>query len=433
MDFVIDPEFKDVIPPLAAEEFAALEKSIADHGCRDPLVVWKDGDGVTRLLDGHNRFAICNRLGKRFKIVSVDLPDRNAALCWIIDNQAGRRNISKFSLVELKLRKDEVLRRQAKENQRRSRGRGKKGSSMEETLRRHVDKAIAAEAGVSSATVYRVRQMLRHCRPDELDKVRAGDRSINETYKELRRRQRHEAFVERCRSRAREFSQQGGTDDLGVLHGDFKKIAAQQIEAGTVDLIFTDPPFSKESLSLYADLGRVAKRVLKPGGSLICFVPSYFLPQVISALDKHLQYFWVLACVHGGGNKHELRLAGKNLVNRWKPMLWYTNGPRSNRVNYVRDCVESEMDKTHHEWGQGVPEARYYIENVTLPGDLVFDPFCGGGTVLLAAAELHRQWIGTDIAKNACLTARSRLAAVFGQNERKNSPKRVKNSSPKSK
>ena len=34
-------------------------------------------------------------------------------------------------------------------------------------------------------------------------------------------------------------------------------------------------------------------------------------------------------------------------------------------------------------------------------GDLVFDPFCGGGTTLVAAEELERQWAGVDIEPTA--------------------------------
>lgn len=46
--------------PLAPEEYAQLEANI--EGCRDPLVVW---DGT--LIDGHNRFEICSKLGLPFK------------------------------------------------------------------------------------------------------------------------------------------------------------------------------------------------------------------------------------------------------------------------------------------------------------------------------------------------------------------------------
>ena len=41
------------------------------------------------------------------------------------------------------------------------------------------------------------------------------------------------------------------------------------------------------------------------------------------------------------------------------------------------------------------------IEASSNPGDLVFDPFCGCATTLVAADHLHRQWIGIDISSKA--------------------------------
>ena len=34
-------------------------------------------------------------------------------------------------------------------------------------------------------------------------------------------------------------------------------------------------------------------------------------------------------------------------------------------------------------------------------GDIVFDPFCGCATTLVAADRLHRQWVGIDISSKA--------------------------------
>jgi DNA modification methylase len=42
-------------------------------------------------------------------------------------------------------------------------------------------------------------------------------------------------------------------------------------------------------------------------------------------------------------------------------------------------------------------------------GDVVLDPFCGSGTVCLAAKELNRNYIGIDLYKNYCELAEKRL------------------------
>lgn len=85
----IDAEFSKLLPPLSLDELAELEASILDEGVRDPLIVWR---GV--LLDGSNRLAIATKHGLPYREQEIDLPDRDAALAWIIRNQLGRRNLS---------------------------------------------------------------------------------------------------------------------------------------------------------------------------------------------------------------------------------------------------------------------------------------------------------------------------------------------------
>lgn len=85
----IDDQFKLLIPPLSSEEREQLEQNIAQDGCREPLCVWN-----SIILDGHNRYEICTRLGIPFTVVHVFLKTRDDAIAWICANQLGRRNIS---------------------------------------------------------------------------------------------------------------------------------------------------------------------------------------------------------------------------------------------------------------------------------------------------------------------------------------------------
>jgi hypothetical protein len=108
----INPEFHSLIPPLSPEEYAGLEASILAEGCRDFLVTWNG-----TLLDGHNRYAICQKHDVRFQHLPIDLPDENAAKAWIIRNQFNRRNITLTTRCELAEKLAEALRPRAKENQ----------------------------------------------------------------------------------------------------------------------------------------------------------------------------------------------------------------------------------------------------------------------------------------------------------------------------
>ena len=142
---IIDPEFQSLIPPLAPEEYTQLEANILAEGCRDALVVWAippsekckecgsdwrraeeityvrhieefneygelvdnyayeslwncdccndPEEGFFILLDGHNRYEICQKHDRLFSYREINLASRQAAINWIINNQLGRRNL----------------------------------------------------------------------------------------------------------------------------------------------------------------------------------------------------------------------------------------------------------------------------------------------------------------------------------------------------
>ncbi len=85
----IDTEFKNLIRPLNREEYAQLEANLVLDGCRDPITVWNG-----TIVDGHNRYEVCNRLHIPYAIQEVSFDGREEATIWICANQLGRRNIT---------------------------------------------------------------------------------------------------------------------------------------------------------------------------------------------------------------------------------------------------------------------------------------------------------------------------------------------------
>ena len=86
----VDPEFRDLLPKLSATELASLEASIERDGCRDHIITWANNDDT--IVDGHNRYEICRRLGVQFKTKAVTFVDRDAVKEFIYSNQDARRN-----------------------------------------------------------------------------------------------------------------------------------------------------------------------------------------------------------------------------------------------------------------------------------------------------------------------------------------------------
>ena len=87
MEPKIDPEFKALLAPLSAEQYAGLEEDILDRGCLDTIKLWND-----TIIDGHNRFSICMRHGVIFQTEELDFDSREDAIEWMIRNQLNRRN-----------------------------------------------------------------------------------------------------------------------------------------------------------------------------------------------------------------------------------------------------------------------------------------------------------------------------------------------------
>lgn len=92
-ELVIDPDLESLCPPLTTEELATLRESIAADGCRDAITVWATGDTET-IVDGHNRYRICQELCQSFRVRVLAFADKDAAKIWMCRNQLGRRNLS---------------------------------------------------------------------------------------------------------------------------------------------------------------------------------------------------------------------------------------------------------------------------------------------------------------------------------------------------
>lgn len=180
---VIDPEFRQLIPPLTDEELASLEEGILRDGCLDPLIIWQE---QRLLLDGHNRKEICDRYGVDYTTREISLPDRDTAERWIIEHQFGRRNLTPFQRAELALRLKPILAAEAKEKQREA-GRNKLPQTLAEASDDGETRQRLAElAGVSHGTMAKADFIAQHADEDTKDKLRRGETSIHAEYTKLK-------------------------------------------------------------------------------------------------------------------------------------------------------------------------------------------------------------------------------------------------------
>ena len=190
MSIIVDKEFKNLIPPLSAEEYTQLERNILKDGIRDALIVWRTSPTDYTIIDGHNRFQIAAaHHGINFKVKEMDFADRDEAKLWIIRNQLGRRNLQLIDKVTLEDRKRSILAEQAAK---RNTGRPKKGDkkscpvSRQEKRENSTDYKIAKAAGTSEDTVRKVRAINESSDEKLKEQVRSGDVSINQAYRAVK-------------------------------------------------------------------------------------------------------------------------------------------------------------------------------------------------------------------------------------------------------
>ncbi|HEU5320305.1 MAG TPA: site-specific DNA-methyltransferase [Methylomirabilota bacterium] len=247
------------------------------------------------------------------------------------------------------------------------------------------------------------------------------------------------------------------TTDRGALyHADCHDLLAA-LRDGVIDCVFADPPFN-----LGKDYGAGAARdalarrdylewslqwldgcvrVLSPGGAL--FV--YILPRWGYHLAAHLE-------ARGLSFRHWIALSMKGTFPRGRKLypahygiLYFTKGrPKTfNRVRVpvpvCRHCGKDVKDYGGHRkhlhpaglsltdlWEDTAParhrrfKARWHVNELkpaiparciqiaTNEGDVVLDPFGGGGSTFEAAEALNRRWLGTELTTVAAIRARLR-------------------------
>jgi DNA modification methylase len=193
---------------------------------------------------------------------------------------------------------------------------------------------------------------------------------------------------------------------ITIQTGDFRTLGAS-LAGESVDLILTDPPYPAEYLPLWGDLGALAARVLKPGGFLVAYSGQLWLDEVIAMLREHLTWYWQDILLLPGGKS---RVNGRKKFQEFKPVLVYVKEPFKRIREWGPDIIVSPApSKRYHEWGQSLAPIKELVGRYSNPGDLVCDPFLGGGTTALACLLTGRRCIGYELDPETADIARHRI------------------------
>jgi DNA modification methylase len=180
-----------------------------------------------------------------------------------------------------------------------------------------------------------------------------------------------------------------------IITGDARELS-KEITDKSIDLIFTDPPYIKKFMYLYDWLSDEGTRVLKDDGFLMCYAGIYWKSQIFRTMERNLEYFWDFVLLDSGNSAIMWQ---RKIISRYKSLLCFRK-PGFNALphtNVLSSWVGGGEDKRFHTWGQDESSARYYIDCFSKPGNVVFDPFCGGGTTPVVCKMLNRNFISFEI------------------------------------
>ncbi|MHB0960756.1 MAG: DNA methyltransferase [Pirellulaceae bacterium] len=187
--------------------------------------------------------------------------------------------------------------------------------------------------------------------------------------------------------------------DLDILLGSLD-LLGDRLDDRSIDLILTDPPYAH--VELYGQLAELAAAKLKPGRLSLAYSGQLHLLSVMESMSQHLTYWWTFAVEFSGSH---CAIHPRHVQNKWKPILAFAKPPLKPAPEWVTDHLAGGgRDKKFHDWAQDESEVVYLLNHLTRPGNLIVDPFCGGGTVPAACKSLGRRWLATEVDKTTALT-----------------------------
>jgi hypothetical protein len=410
-----------LFPRMTDEELQALAEDLSIKGLLHDIILYQG-----KILDGRNRYLACPMAGVEPRFSEWD--GEGSPLEWVISENMVRRHLTSSQRAVLALELLPMLEREAKERQRDS-GRLAKKCANRETNGKASQ--VAARIAKTNTTYVEVVKFIQSQAPELLDRVRNGILRVPDAARLARlSRSERKGVLRLCDGKPmsgtelRDILRQAKTDvrqraarafarsskavsNQGIIIGDMD-VLRQRLKDGSTDLFLTDPPYA--DAGCYERLAELAAAKLKPGGLALAYAGQFHLPEIMEAMGRHLTYWWMIALQFGG---QHCAVHPRRIQNKWKPILAFAKPPVTKAPNWLSDHLDGGgRDKQHHDWGQDESEVEYLIQRLTEPGQLVVDPFCGGGTIPAACKLLGRRWLATEIDRATALVARKRLAEM---------------------
>ncbi len=202
-----------------------------------------------------------------------------------------------------------------------------------------------------------------------------------------------------------------------IVTGDAKRLA-EEIPENSVDMIFTDPIYDR--IEDYAWLAETAARILKPGRACLVWCSNVGQYAVQPLMLRWLPF--VLPLTYTKIAKTHKAFGYKTFL--WStPLLWFQNGAHDH--DWLHDTIvdvdsnavvsTTTPPNNSYKWHKNPEAYIYWLLRFTKPGDIVYDPFTGSGSLPLCCIQHGRHFIASEIIPEVADQARERIATVRSQ------------------
>lgn len=206
------------------------------------------------------------------------------------------------------------------------------------------------------------------------------------------------------------------TPPQNVIHlGDCVEFM-QTLPDASVDFICTDPPYGIDfGYDQHDDNFEGWKKLMAaciPEWHRICRGPIIFPSASLAGrrwLWQNYPPLWTL-CWYKGSPGHAAAVG----FNDWEDL--HVMGRNIHR--HAHDHFYAKPTDAHIDWHpcpKSTEYAAWLVSRFSKPGDIVFDPFAGSGTILLVAEQAGRRWLGCEMSPNYHARIIARLALETAQ------------------
>ena len=211
----------------------------------------------------------------------------------------------------------------------------------------------------------------------------------------------------------------------------------KEIESGSVDMIFTDPPYKltaggRKDTMLHGSISCNVNPFTTTGEVFASKTPEFssWIPEVyrvakesayvfIMCNDRNLQEIWK-TCESVGFNFCELLVMKKQnkvpssyFYKNCEFILMFRKGSYKKLYKFghstVIDVNLPRGNQKVHPTEKPIELLLPIIESCSQEGDLIFDPFAGSGSTLIAAKNTKRNFIGFELEQKYYEAAQERL------------------------